>query len=97
MIMYKKALRLLCALLVVSIAMGCLSALGEEQVYSYEVFPLERNGISLHFDCMKTGNSNPAKHILLIQGSTYSSHEFDINYQDYMINTAITFWMRRCG
>ena len=85
MIMYKKALRLLCALLVVSIAMGCLSALGEEQVYSYEVFPLERNGISLHFDCMKTGNNDPARQILLIHGSSYSSHEFDIDYQDYSL------------
>ena len=95
--MYKKPFLLVCALLLLVAVMECSLALSEETVYSYEVFPLERNGIALHLDCMKTENSNPAKHILLIHGSTYSSHEFDINYQDYMINTAITFWMRRCG
>ena len=63
-------------------SMICPHALGEKTEYSYEVFPLERNGIALHLDCVKTENSDPAGQILLIHGSSYSSHEFDIDYQD---------------
>ena len=40
---------------------------------------------TLHLDCVKTENSDPAKQILLIHGSSYSSHEFDIDYQDYSL------------
>ncbi len=85
MFMYKNPFLLVCALVLLFAVMGCSPALSEKTVYTYEVFPLERNGIGLHLDCTKTENSNPAKHILLIHGSTYSSHEFDINYQDYSL------------
>jgi pimeloyl-ACP methyl ester carboxylesterase len=34
---------------------------------------------------MKPEGENPDKNILLIHGVTYSSHEFDINYQDYSL------------
>ena len=50
--------------------------------YVSEVFPLKRAGINLHLDCMKLEGTAPARNILLIHGVTYSSHEFDINYQD---------------
>ena len=66
-------------------ASGFSAAFGEEANYSYEVFPLERNGISLHLDCVKTENRQPSGQILLIHGSTYSSHEFDIDYLDYSL------------
>ena len=53
--------------------------------YVSEVFPLERNGIALYLDCTKTEGTQFEKNILLIHGVTYSSHEFDINYQDYSL------------
>ena len=56
-----------------------------EAGYVSEVFPLEREGIDLHLECMKQEGANPDKNILLIHGVTYSSHEFDINYQDYSL------------
>ena len=56
-----------------------------EADYITEVFPLEREGIDLHLECMKQEGENPDKSILLIHGVTYSSHEFDINYQDYSL------------
>ena len=83
--MHKKTLSMFCALLIALFAMSYLHALGEKTEYSYEVFPLERNGIALHLDCVKTENSDPDRQILLIHGSTYSSHEFDIDYQDYSL------------
>ena len=56
-----------------------------EADYITEVFPLEREGIDLHLECMKQEGEHPDKSILLIHGVTYSSHEFDINYQDYSL------------
>lgn len=53
--------------------------------YSYMNYPLERNGISLHLDCIKKNGVNADKNIILIHGVTYSSHEFDINYEDYSL------------
>ena len=46
---------------------------------------LERNGISLHLDCMKREGMVPERNILLIHGSTFTSHEFDIDYKDYSL------------
>ncbi len=53
--------------------------------YDYEEVPLERNDIDLHLDCVKEEGSEPEKNILLIHGVTYSSHEFNIDYQDYSL------------
>ena len=53
--------------------------------YSYTKYPLERNGIALHLDCVAMAGTQPEKHILLIHGVTYSSHEFDIDYEDYSL------------
>ena len=66
-------------------ALPCSRAFGEETVYSCEVFPLERNGVALHLDCTSAENADPERHILLVHGSTYSSHEFDIDYEDYSL------------
>ena len=49
------------------------------------VYPLERNGIPLHLDCMIRGGQVPDRHILLTHGVSYSSHEFDIDYEDYSL------------
>ena len=53
--------------------------------YTYKEYPLERNGISLHLDCLKKAADTPKRNILLIHGVTYSSHEFDIDYKDYSL------------
>ncbi len=53
--------------------------------YSYSEIPLERNGISLHLDRVAGEDPDPEKNILLIHGVTYSSHEFDIDYEDYSL------------
>lgn len=67
-------------------ALARLDAAQKETVsYSYTEYPLERNGIALHLDCVATAGTQPEKHILLIHGVTYSSHEFDIDYEDYSL------------
>ena len=53
--------------------------------FQYDVYPLEREGIALHLDCMRQAETGTKKNILLIHGETYSSHEFDIDYQDYSL------------
>jgi pimeloyl-ACP methyl ester carboxylesterase len=61
----------------------------QEVAYNYSEYPLERNGIALHLDCMAQEGTRPEKNILLIHGVTYSSHEFDIDYQDYSLVRAL--------
>ncbi len=56
-----------------------------EKNYTYTEYPLERNGIKLHLDKMTLEGSTPKGDILLVHGVTYSSHEFDINYEDYSL------------
>lgn len=48
-----------------------------------EVFPLERNGIKLHLECLKSDKDGEP--LLLVHGLTYSSHEFDVDYKDYSL------------
>ena len=96
----KKILALLCIVMAVFTSAGCLTAFGAdtfgaetfgaetsgpETGYICETIPLERNGIPLQLDCVKKENAAPAGQILLVHGSTYSSHEFDIDYQDYSL------------
>ncbi len=76
------------AFLIAALLVCCAAAAFAEDpspAFSCEVYPLERNGISLHLDCMKLQETEPEKNILLIHGVTYSSHEFDINYGDYSL------------
>ena len=51
-------------------------------------YPLQRNGIPLYLDCSSQGE--PTGNILLIHGVTYSSREFDINYEDYSLVRKLT-------
>ena len=81
----KKILILMCMLTVFFALSGCRDTFGAEPGFSCETVPLERNDISLHLDCVKADNTIPAGQILLVHGSTYSSHEFDIDYQDYSL------------
>lgn len=48
-----------------------------------EVFPLEREGVKLHLECLKSGRDGEP--LLLAHGVTFSSHEFDVNYKDYSV------------
>lgn len=50
---------------------------------SREIFPLERNGIKLHLECIKADKDGDP--LLLVHGLTYSSHEFDVDYKDYSL------------
>ena len=50
-----------------------------------QVFPLERNGISLYLERLEVAGSKPGKQILLAHGLTYSSHEFDVDIGDYSL------------
>ena len=85
MIFHKKNFFLLCILILIFTTNVCKTVFCEEAGYSCEVVPLERNDISLHLDCVKKDNTIPLKQILLVHGSSFSSHEFDIYYQDYSL------------
>ena len=61
----------------------------ESLEYTYEVYDLKRNGYKLHLDSMKMTGTQPEKNILLIHGVTYSSHEFDVDYEDYSLVRAL--------
>ena len=66
--------------------------------YSDEVYPLERNGIDLYLDRVSVKGTQPERNILLIHGVTYSSHEFDLDYQDYSLVRALAregYWVWR--
>ena len=76
------------------IALMLLSAIAEPAVvksisdafeYTYAEYPLVREGIALHLDCISVEGTTPGRNILLVHGLTYSSHEFDINYEDYSL------------
>lgn len=89
-----------CILVCCSLVMGCqatgaarteapnettVSQGAAEIGYSYAEYPLERNGIALHLDRMAVEGKTPEKQILLVHGVTYSTHEFDIDYEDYSL------------
>ena len=89
---YRIICLIICALLLtgcdVNIKMSAPEARSSVE-YSDELFPLERNGIELYLDRVSIKDADPEKNILLIHGVTYSSHEFDIDYQDYSLVRAL--------
>ena len=58
---------------------------GKEIEYECYEQPLNRNGVDLHLECTSVSGENPQKDILLVHGVTYSSKEFDIDYEDYSL------------
>lgn len=82
-------LRKLALLLVLFIAVTAVlqqtNASAEETEYIQTVCPLERNGTALYLSQTVLSGTQPQKQILLVHGVTYSSHEFDIDYQDYSL------------
>ena len=75
---------IVCLIISVCFTASCY-ALDEVAEYSYTEYSLGRNGISLHLDCVSMYGTKPDHNILLVHGSTYSSHEFDIDYKDYSL------------
>ena len=77
----------LCVLCLTAMFAGC--QVKEEKndpiSYSYTDHSFERNGVKLHLDCIENAGKKPEKQILLTHGVTYSSHEFDIDYEDYSL------------
>ena len=57
----------------------------KEVEYDCFVEPLSRNGVDLHLDCTSVSGKETQKDILLIHGVTYSSNEFDVDYEDYSL------------
>ena len=80
--MKRKGLLAICLLAVIFMLAGCGK---NEIIYDYTEYPLERNGVKLHLDCMSVKGKEPQKDILLIHGVTYSSNEFDTDYEDYSL------------
>lgn len=89
----KMTLRLLAiamSLLVSMLAMASAEKAAQSGVrYTCEAFPLERAGVALHLDRMIVEGAVPNRNILLIHGVTYSTHEFDIDYEDYSLVRAL--------
>lgn len=93
-----RCIAILCAMLTVLGLGGCgdgtstdnstLSASETAAVsYSYTTaeYYVERGGVKLHLDCTAPEGQQPERQILLTHGVTYSSHEFDIDYEDYSL------------
>ena len=72
---------IVCLIISVCFTASCY-AQDEETEYSYTEYSLGRNEVSLHLDCVSMYGTKPDHNILLVHGSTYSSHEFDIDYKD---------------
>ena len=89
----KKIMRLLITAIYCLVSMSAMAcaeaALPNGVSFSCEAIPLERAGISLHLDRTTVEGTEPNRNILLIHGVTYSSHEFDINYEDYSLVRAL--------
>ena len=75
---------IVCLIFLICFTASCY-AQDEEPEYCYTEYSLERNAVSLHLDCVSMYEVKPDLNILLVHGSTYSSHEFDIDYKDYSL------------
>ena len=68
-----------------TVAFQPANASADGMKYTQTVCPLERNGTALYLSQTVLSGTKPRKQILLVHGVTYSSHEFDIDYQDYSL------------
>ena len=80
----KFALLLVLFMAVTAMSLGT-NASADEMKYTQTVCPLERNGTALYLSQTLLSGTQLQKQILLVHGVTYSSHEFDIDYQDYSL------------
>ena len=93
---YVRAVFVLLAAVMVS-GCGAKMQYADEPAWTEHTVGLSRNGVSLYLSCRKQENSDPERNILLIHGSAYSSHEFDVDYQDYslvqrLVNEGYAVW-----
>ena len=82
---HRKIALLLVLFLVVAAMLQGTTAWADEAEYTQISCPLERNGTALYLSQTLLSGTQPQKQILLVHGVTYSSHEFDIDYQDYSL------------
>ena len=90
--MKNKTTKYIALILCIVLSLCCLCSCGAQKkaesktpTYSDREYPLERNGVSLYLSCMTLEGTSPEKQILLIHGVTYSSHEFNVDYEDYSL------------
>ena len=53
--------------------------------YIREIFLWHRNDYTVYVECIRPRKSRFEKNILLVHGLTFSSHEFDVEYEDYSL------------
>ena len=82
---YRRFVLLLVLLLAVAAMHPETKAFADETEYTQTICPIERNGTALFLSQTLMSGTQPQKQILLVHGVTYSSHEFDIDYQDYSL------------
>ena len=82
---YRRFALLLALFIAVSVMLQGTNALADGMEYTQMICPLERNGTALYLSQTFLTGTQPQKQILLVHGVTYSSHEFDIDYQDYSL------------
>ena len=82
---YRRFALLLMLFIAASAMFPGANTLADEVEYTQTVCPLERNGTVLYLSQTLLSGTQPQKQILLVHGVTYSSHEFDIDYQDYSL------------
>ncbi len=82
---YGRFVLLLVLFIAVFAALQETDASADETEYTQTICPLERNGTALYLSQTLLSGTQPQKQILLVHGVTYSSHEFDIDYQDYSL------------
>ena len=68
--------------LLISLWLSVIPAPAQTRSQSHSV---ESHGLNLHVKTFKPIKGNHIKHILLVHGLTYSSHEFHIDYKDYSL------------
>lgn len=61
----------------------CLWSLAISAQVTSRSYSVESHGLSLHVKTFGQEDKKPLKHILLVHGLTYSSHEFHVDYKDY--------------
>lgn len=75
----------ICVILAALLA-ATLAACPASAEFVRRVVPLEREGVKLFLESLESGDASvPRKPLLLVHGLTYSSHEFDVDYQDYSL------------
>ena len=82
---YRRFALLVALFIAVTVMLQDKNASADGMKYTQKICPLERNGTALYLSQTLLSGTQPQEQILLVHGVTYSSHEFDIDYQDYSL------------